>query len=59
MPPSDKRNKAKAINYMLSGLTEEYDNCIIMDADNHVESNFLAQVNQYFLYGTQILQARR
>ena len=59
MPASDKRNKAKAINYMLSGLTEEYDNCIIMDADNHVESNFLAQVTQYFIHGTQILQARR
>ena len=59
LPLSDKRNKAKAINFLLSQLNESFDNCIIMDADNMVEDDFLANVNKYFLYGAKVIQARR
>ena len=59
LPVSDKRNKAKAINFLLAQLPEVYDNCIIMDADNLVEDDFLATVNKYFLYGAKVVQARR
>ena len=59
LPMSDKRNKAKAINFLLGQLPEAYDNCIIMDADNLVEDDFLATVNKYFLYGAKVVQARR
>ena len=59
LPISDKRNKAKAINFLLGQLPEAFDNCIIMDADNLVEPDFLATVNKYFLYGAKVVQARR
>jgi len=59
LPLSDKRNKAKAINFLLGQLPGTFDNCIIMDADNLVEADFLASVNKYFLYGAKVVQARR
>ena len=59
LPISDKRNKAKAINYLLDQMPEQFDNCIVMDADNLVEADFLASINKYFLYGAKVVQARR
>ena len=59
LPASDKRNKASAINEMLSHNTESYDICVVMDADNQVEHDFLKRLNPYFLNGVKVLQARR
>jgi len=59
LPDSDKRNKANAINYLLNNLNEPYDACVIMDADNHVEDNFLREMNGYFLSGSKAVQAQR
>jgi 1,2-diacylglycerol 3-beta-glucosyltransferase len=59
LPLSDKRNKARAINYLLDQLHEQFDNCIIMDADNLVGPDFLARVNKYFSLGDKVIQARR
>ena len=59
LPASDKRNKARAINEMLSHNTESYDICVVMDADNQVEHDFLKRLNTYFLNGVKVLQARR
>lgn len=59
LPASDKRNKARAINEMLSHNTDSYDICVVMDADNQVEPDFLRRLNPYFLNGVKVLQARR
>jgi cellulose synthase/poly-beta-1,6-N-acetylglucosamine synthase-like glycosyltransferase len=59
LPVSDKRNKAKAINYLLEQNPGSYDNCIIMDADNLVDATFLSAMNEHFLYGAKVVQARR
>ena len=57
--PSDQRNKARAINTMLDGLKEDFDVCVVMDADNVVEDDFLEMMGQYFLNGALAVQARR
>ncbi|MDX2003152.1 MAG: glycosyltransferase family 2 protein [Chitinophagales bacterium] len=59
LPPSDKRNKAVAINYLLGRLTFSYDVCIIMDADNLVEPDFLSRIDACFQQGVRVLQTRR
>ncbi|HWB62577.1 MAG TPA: glycosyltransferase family 2 protein [Chitinophagales bacterium] len=59
LPVSDKRNKARAINYLLEHTAGSYDNCIIMDADNTVEPDFIENMNRYFLGGAKVVQARR
>jgi cellulose synthase/poly-beta-1,6-N-acetylglucosamine synthase-like glycosyltransferase len=59
LPVSDKRNKAKAINYLLAQNPGSFDNCIVMDADNLVGADFLASMNEHFLYGAKVVQARR
>lgn len=59
LPLSDKRNKAKAINYLLAQNPGSFDNCIVMDADNLVDANFISAINEHFLYGAKVVQARR
>lgn len=59
LPISDKRNKARAINYLLSTLYEDFDNVIVMDADNVVEADFLQRMNNHFANGAVAVQARR
>lgn len=59
LPVLEKRNKANAINYLLSQLKEEFDNCIVMDADNIVQPDFVARMNGYLSAGAKVVQARR
>ena len=59
LPLTDKRNKARAINYLLSQLKDSFDNCIIMDADNIVQPDFVARMNNYLSEGAKVVQARR
>jgi len=59
LPRSEKRNKAHAINTLLAQLRESFDVCVVMDADNTVERDFVARINHYFLKGVKTLQARR
>lgn len=59
LPLTDKRNKARAINYLLSQLKDSFDNCIIMDADNIVQPDFVACMNNYLAEGAKVVQARR
>lgn len=59
LPPSEQRNKARAINIMLSRLVEDYDVCVIMDADNVVENDFIEKMSRYFINGSLAVQAQR
>jgi cellulose synthase/poly-beta-1,6-N-acetylglucosamine synthase-like glycosyltransferase len=59
LPELEKRNKANAINYLLSRLNETFDNCIIMDADNIVHPDFVLRMNGYLASGAKVVQARR
>ena len=59
LPVLEKRNKANAINYLLSQPKEEFDNCIVIDADNIVQPDFVARMNCYLATGAKVVQARR
>ena len=59
LPEFEKRNKAKAINYLLGQIKDVYSVCVIMDADNEVADSFLREMNGYFLSGALAVQAQR
>lgn len=59
LPELKNRNKANAINYLLANVTEDYDACVIMDADNHVKDDFLVELNGYFNAGALAVQTQR
>ena len=45
-PIFEKSSKAKAMQYALQQIQGEYDYVVILDADNVVESDFLAKLNE-------------
>lgn len=55
----EESTKAKALNSAMANLKEEYDYAIVLDADNIMESDFLAKMNDAFLSGYQIVQGHR
>jgi cellulose synthase/poly-beta-1,6-N-acetylglucosamine synthase-like glycosyltransferase len=59
LPHFEKRNKARAINALLKHMDDDFDVCIVMDADNTVEKDFLRRMNSYFINGAQVVQAKR
>ena len=59
MPDDDNRNKSKSIQKYLAHCYQEYDNVLVLDGDNCVESDMLIRANAYFNSGTKVLQARR
>jgi cellulose synthase/poly-beta-1,6-N-acetylglucosamine synthase-like glycosyltransferase len=59
VPETNQRNKARAINNLLAHFQEDFDNCVVMDADNLVDKDFLKGVNAYFANGVKALQTRR
>jgi cellulose synthase/poly-beta-1,6-N-acetylglucosamine synthase-like glycosyltransferase len=59
LPELKNRNKANAIQYYLDSCLAPFDACVILDADNMVESNFLSQANTFLQNGNKIIQARR
>jgi len=59
LPPIENRSKANAIQVYLSKVFVEYDACIILDADNVVESDLLLRSEVYLQNGEKIIQAKR
>ncbi len=45
--------KVKALNAALDSITEHFDGCVLLDADNHMDRNFLKKANE--LLGTHYL----
>lgn len=52
-------SKAKALQLAINSINEEYDFIVILDADNHVNPDFLSQLNTYCHADTIALQAHR
>jgi len=59
LPVLERRNKANAINYLLSRLNDSFDYCIVMDADNIVQHDFVERMSNYLATGAKVIQARR
>jgi cellulose synthase/poly-beta-1,6-N-acetylglucosamine synthase-like glycosyltransferase len=51
--------KAKALNYAMSQLTEQYDIALILDADNIMATDFITKLNATFDLGYQVVQGHR
>lgn len=55
----ENSSKAASLNLALDNLGEDYDIAVIMDADNHVNSDFLGQINLVYESGIKAMQAHR
>lgn len=58
-PVFEKSSKAKAMQYAMDQIKEDYDFIIILDADNVVESHFLEQLNTECAKGYKAIQCHR
>lgn len=58
-PIFEKSSKAKAMQYAMDQLKEEYDFIVILDADNVVEPHFLEQLNTECAKGYKAIQCHR
>ena len=58
-PVFEKSSKAKAMQYAMDQIKEEYDYVIILDADNVVNSNFLEKLNTECAKGYKAIQCHR
>lgn len=58
-PVFEKSSKAKAMQYALQQIQSEYDYVVILDADNVVESDFLAKLNEVCNKGYDAIQCHR
>ena len=58
-PVFDKSSKAKAMQYAMDQIKENYDYIIIMDADNVVNSDFLQKLNDSCAHGYRAIQCHR
>ena len=58
-PIFEKSSKAKAMQYAMSQIKEEYDYVIVMDADNVVNSDFLERLNESCAHGYKAIQCHR
>lgn len=58
-PIFEKSSKAKAMQYALQQIQGEYDYVVILDADNVVESDFLAKLNEVCNKGYDAIQCHR
>jgi cellulose synthase/poly-beta-1,6-N-acetylglucosamine synthase-like glycosyltransferase len=59
VPDDPNRNKAKSIQLYLSNCFTEYNACVILDADNVIQPDFLQVAASYIANGSKIIQARR
>jgi cellulose synthase/poly-beta-1,6-N-acetylglucosamine synthase-like glycosyltransferase len=56
----EKSTKVKALNKALSSLSNDYDYAVILDADNLMESKFLAKIEELHVQkGFQAIQGQR
>jgi cellulose synthase/poly-beta-1,6-N-acetylglucosamine synthase-like glycosyltransferase len=53
------RSKAKAINLALRTIPEQYDICVILDADNYLSEQALFQINDLYCAGAKAIQCQR
>ena len=58
-PVFEKSSKAKAMQYAMDQVKDEYDYVVILDADNVVGSNFLTQLNETCAKGYKAIQCHR
>ena len=58
-PVFEKSSKAKAMQYTMDQIKEEYDYIVILDADNVVASNFLERLNEVCALGYKAIQCHR
>ena len=58
-PVFEKSSKAKAMQYAMDQIKEEYDFVVILDADNVVEPHFLEQLNEECAKGYKAIQCHR
>ena len=58
-PVFEKSSKAKAMQYAMDQIKEDYDYIIIMDADNVVNSDFLQKLNDSCAHGYRAIQCHR
>lgn len=58
-PVFEKSSKAKAMQYAMDQIKEEYDFIVILDADNVVEPHFLEQLNKECAKGYKAIQCHR
>ena len=58
-PVFEKSSKAKAMQYALQQIQGEYDYVVILDADNVVEQDFLAKLNDVCNKGYDAIQCHR
>lgn len=58
-PIFDESSKAKALQYTINHISEDYDALIILDADNRVEKDFLSRMNESYQEGHLAIQAHR
>ncbi len=47
LPPSEDSTKAKALNVAMAQLSERYDIALVVDADNHMPCELLAQISAH------------
>lgn len=55
----EKSTKSKALNKAMEVIGDQYDIALVLDADNIMESDFLAKMNKAFNQGHQVVQAHR
>lgn len=55
----EQSTKVKALNFAMSQLKETYDLAVILDADNVMEKDFLAKINEAYQQGKTVIQGRR
>lgn len=58
-PVFEKSSKAKAMQFAMDQIKEDYDYIIIMDADNVVNSDFLQKMNDSCALGYKAIQCHR
>ncbi len=58
-PIFEKSSKAKAMQYAMDQIKDEYDYIVILDADNVVEPHFLEQLNTECAKGYKAIQCHR
>ena len=58
-PVFEKSSKAKAMQYAIDHIKENYDFVVILDADNVVNGDFLDQLNEVCAKGYKAIQCHR
>ena len=58
-PIFEKSSKAKAMQYAMAQIKEDYDYVVILDADNVVDSDFLEKLNEVCAKGYKAIQCHR